>query len=67
MPSKITVLGPRVSVTAVIAVVPVMWTRLPVAVLRLIVEAEAIAMPVAHSCAPVKVLALNTAYPDAGR
>ena len=57
MPSKITVLGPRVRVTAVIAVVPVMWTRLPVAVSRLIVEAEAMAVPLAHSCAAVKVLA----------
>ena len=67
MPSKINVLGPRVSVTAVIAVVPVMWTLLPVAVFKLIVEAEAIAVPLAHSCAPVKVFAPSTAYPDAGR
>jgi hypothetical protein len=57
MPSKIKVRGPRVKVTAVIAVVPVMCTRLPVAVSRLIVDAEAMAVPVAQFCAAVNVLA----------
>ena len=56
-PSKTTVRGPFVSVTAVIAVVPVMCTRLPVAVSRLIVAELAIAAPVAKFCAAVNVFA----------
>jgi len=61
MPSKIKVRGPRVNVTAVIVVVPVICTRLPVAVLRFIVAALAIDEPVAHSCAALNVLAPSIA------